>query len=734
MSQFTVPGDLVRRAQDGDSSAFAALYDLSHSHVYSLALHYTGNGHDAADVVQDSYVEMMKHIADLRDPGAFPSWLCTITANRAKKLLDRQARRQNNIRDDGKPDAFDEAAFEAQGEFLPAQALEDRQTGEQIVAMVDRLPLAQREVILAFYYNEQSVADIAAATGAPAGTVKARLYYARESLRKSARELMEKGVVFTVAPLPILTVLLDRAAQAHALSPAAAAQIYQAAVHQAGVAAGGGAGAGSTAVHGATADTAVGEAAVNGAGDRVAGDRGAGDHGAGDRVAGDLGISDSAAGRTRNTRRRGFWGWPVRALGAVLALAVCAAAVTLFPPTRRFLPMEAGVSATETAGTDDRAVLQTTATDSLTAPPEETQTNSDPAATGDSGTGSPGGGASSAVHSTTAATTAAPVPGGTAEALLNAAPLSPMKTENAETDAQVAAILGTGTPYERLKRGYDWIINNVVYAQSYVNTVGYSPFPDYVLMFGISALETKQGVCDNQSALFVIMARAIGFEAYTMGGQVSKVGGGYTGHAWAIIRLNGTRYVFDPDVEHDVKGSGPIRYLFFCKTQAQMGSTYQWQTTEADCAFNTQTRPNTAAADFTAGTPAGLTAAIQSAVFAPRTDTPYQSASQSRAYKIAIPVLLVMDLPWGSDSWSEYPASQVPANAVTLAKNLIVANAAAGGLSLTAAGIQLTTYHTEAVLSYNNAVLTVQSNPCIQFTAGGRTGEVYPFSGEVGWY
>ena len=82
------------------------------------------------------------------------------------------------------------------------------------------------------------------------------------------------------------------------------------------------------------------------------------------------------------------------------------------------------------------------------------------------------------------------------------------------------------------------------------------------------------GVCDDYTAAFVFMTRAIGLESYYQSGQTHKASGGYTGHAWCVMLIDGTQYVFDPQVEDNIAGGGKISYQRFCKTYDEVAGKY----------------------------------------------------------------------------------------------------------------------------------------------------------------
>lgn len=174
------------------------------------------------------------------------------------------------------------------------------------------------------------------------------------------------------------------------------------------------------------------------------------------------------------------------------------------------------------------------------------------------------------------------------QSLLNAVSLKPLRTGCTALDKRVdeifAQILKPGmSTYDKVKACFDYLVKNGVYTQNLqvsdpAEGILYDSALDaniVALAYGI--LTTNRGVCDHYSAAFVVMTRAIGLESYFVAGQVRSKGGGYTGHAWVNIRMNGTYYVFDPQVQQNNAGTP---YYFFCKTDAQMGNMYQYENRE----------------------------------------------------------------------------------------------------------------------------------------------------------
>lgn len=163
--------------------------------------------------------------------------------------------------------------------------------------------------------------------------------------------------------------------------------------------------------------------------------------------------------------------------------------------------------------------------------------------------------------------------------LLNAEKLKPQKTNHKELDALVGKIFKkihkpNMTTEQKVRACYDYLVKNMTYGNGFVDPYRgtyYTFYDERMANNAYQILKTKTGVCDHYSAAFMVMCRRIGLEAYEIDGEVESKSGGYTGHAWAYIVLNGEKYVFDPQVQSRNKQAP---YYFYGKTYAQMGDMY----------------------------------------------------------------------------------------------------------------------------------------------------------------
>ena len=132
------------------------------------------------------------------------------------------------------------------------------------------------------------------------------------------------------------------------------------------------------------------------------------------------------------------------------------------------------------------------------------------------------------------------------------------------------------TTYDKVKACYDYLINNCSYG---TNEAWFEYFEYYfygytyeVKTYGM--LKGKIGVCGDYSVAFATMMQAIGLNCYLVRGETNLASGGYTGHTWCEMEIDGTIYVFDPQVDDDIANGGSIKYYRFGKTYDKLPGKY----------------------------------------------------------------------------------------------------------------------------------------------------------------
>ena len=184
LSERFVERALVYRCRDdGDRAAFDRLVTMHHPALIYYVRALVGGGGaggagNAEDVVQEVWLAAHRQLRRLKEVAAFKSWLYRIARNKA--LDARRARRMEPI--NGSAETFDPIApGGADGADGPDFSPED---AARVHEGLRQLTLEHREVLTLRFLEDMSHADIAAVTGADVGTVKSRIFYAKQSLRR----------------------------------------------------------------------------------------------------------------------------------------------------------------------------------------------------------------------------------------------------------------------------------------------------------------------------------------------------------------------------------------------------------------------------------------------------------------------------------------------------------------------------------------------------------------------
>jgi RNA polymerase sigma-70 factor (ECF subfamily) len=162
---------LALRAQAGDREAFDQLFRLLQEPLYRYIFSLTGARALAEDILQEVFILIYRKIRWLREPGLLRPWAYRIATRESFKHLKRERR------------WADKAEDESVLLDLPAPS-RDQLAPELIAEMIARVSPASRAVIALHYLHEMSLAEIAEVMGVAVGTVKSRLNYGLELMRR----------------------------------------------------------------------------------------------------------------------------------------------------------------------------------------------------------------------------------------------------------------------------------------------------------------------------------------------------------------------------------------------------------------------------------------------------------------------------------------------------------------------------------------------------------------------
>lgn len=181
-------GNLVRLAQAGDYRAFNALVRKYRARIMQLTLRYTRNQSDAEDLVQDTFLRAYRALPSFRGDSVFYSWLHRIAINAAKTGINERARDAHVVSMEGMDGA--ELADLDTPENLAV-------TGEIVAAIsaaIDGLCEEQQRAIILREIDGLSYRQVAGAMSCPIGTVRSRVFRAREAIHRRVQDSFDYGL------------------------------------------------------------------------------------------------------------------------------------------------------------------------------------------------------------------------------------------------------------------------------------------------------------------------------------------------------------------------------------------------------------------------------------------------------------------------------------------------------------------------------------------------------------
>ena len=178
-------GELVLRAQEGDSDAFAELYVATYQQQYRFSYRYLQDEFLAQDALQETYILALKNITTLRDPNVFVSWLNQINM-RVCFDTHRREKRQEVELDRYEQFHLTERANRGEGDSPEDTALRQDQQ-DYIVRQVMSLPFSESQAILLRYFRNMKLEEIADMMQISQSSVKRYLNSGREKLAKQLK-------------------------------------------------------------------------------------------------------------------------------------------------------------------------------------------------------------------------------------------------------------------------------------------------------------------------------------------------------------------------------------------------------------------------------------------------------------------------------------------------------------------------------------------------------------------
>ena len=184
--------ELVLRVQHGDRKAFDSLVQKYQHKIIMLVNRYVKDPYEAQDIAQEAFIKAYRALGNFRGDSAFYTWLYRIAINTAKNYLVSRARRSSEYTVDVLEAEQVMNAQQLQGMDTPEQELINEEIIVVIKSAIDGLPEEMRTAIMLREFEGMSYEEISQAMDCPVGTVRSRIFRAREAIDVKLKPLLDK--------------------------------------------------------------------------------------------------------------------------------------------------------------------------------------------------------------------------------------------------------------------------------------------------------------------------------------------------------------------------------------------------------------------------------------------------------------------------------------------------------------------------------------------------------------
>lgn len=191
MDERSVDAELVVRVQSGDKSAFDLLVIKYQHKVMKLVSRYIRDSAEVEDVTQEAFIKAYRALANFRGDSAFYTWLYRIAINTAKNFLVSRGRRPPSSDIEVETAEVLDGAANLRENATPERNLLRDEIANTVQQAIEALPEDLRTAITLREIDGLSYEDIAQVMTCPIGTVRSRIFRAREAIDTELRPLIE---------------------------------------------------------------------------------------------------------------------------------------------------------------------------------------------------------------------------------------------------------------------------------------------------------------------------------------------------------------------------------------------------------------------------------------------------------------------------------------------------------------------------------------------------------------
>ncbi len=177
---------LIEKASRGDRRAFSDLFFRYKDMVYRVVYRLLGNSEETRDAVQQTFIELYKSLPAYAGKSKFTTWLYRIAVNVSIQFFRKR-------RPSEKSPSLDPELLSDE-EFAEESSIERKELRKQLETALASLHIRKRTVVILHDVENRTMEEISEIMNIPVGTIKSRLFYAREELKKKLGKILDKDL------------------------------------------------------------------------------------------------------------------------------------------------------------------------------------------------------------------------------------------------------------------------------------------------------------------------------------------------------------------------------------------------------------------------------------------------------------------------------------------------------------------------------------------------------------
>ena len=199
---------LIRRILSGNDAAFSVLVRKHQKSIHALAWRKVGDFHIAEEITQDTFLQVYKNLAQLKNPNQFGGWIYVIANRLCLKWLQKNKLPMQSL-DDTPMEEIEEVSYTRYAsDQRQAEVVEDRH--ERVKRLLAQLPESERTVVTLYYLGEMTAQEIGKFLGVSVNTIKSRLRRGRKRLQEQQEEVF---ISETLGSIPFPAQITERIMQ-----------------------------------------------------------------------------------------------------------------------------------------------------------------------------------------------------------------------------------------------------------------------------------------------------------------------------------------------------------------------------------------------------------------------------------------------------------------------------------------------------------------------------------------